>query len=143
MDFGRSWIFLWSVEESVKAKMKENECPVLNLFVRMKVPSMANQRLHWAAKHRQVKKQRQLVHTQLLLNFGRQHYEKPTVKLIRVGRPLDSDNLASALKAVRDGVADYLQMLDDSDKLITWQYAQWPGSPQGVRVEIRPAGGKK
>ena len=52
-------------------------------------------------------------------------------------RKLDSDNLATALKAVRDGVADALN-LDDGDERLDWRYAQ-EKAPRGhyaVRVEI-------
>lgn len=50
---------------------------------------------------------------------------------------LDGDNLQGALKPVRDGVADYLQV-DDGSPLVTWEYAQERG-PKGeyaVRIEI-------
>ena len=48
---------------------------------------------------------------------------------------LDDDNLRDALKAVRDGVADYLGR-DDADPSVVWLYQQ-AKAPRGTyRVEI-------
>lgn len=61
-----------------------------------------------------------------------------TVTLTRIApRDLDGDNLQSSLKAIRDGVADFLKV-DDRDSRVTWAYAQERGAPKfyGVRVEI-------
>ena len=51
---------------------------------------------------------------------------------------LDSDNLASSLKAVRDGVADAMGV-DDGCSRIQWCYAQRKGKPReyAVLVEIQ------
>lgn len=48
-----------------------------------------------------------------------------TVTLVRVApsNGLDGDNLQGALKACRDGVADWLGV-DDRDPAVTWQYRQ-------------------
>jgi len=62
------------------------------------------------------------------------------ITLTRIAlRVLDTDNLASGLKAVRDGVADALGVNDGSSR-IEWRYAQERGKPgeYAVRVEIRP-----
>ncbi len=64
------------------------------------------------------------------------------VALTRIApRDLDTDNLASGLKAVRDGVADALGV-DDGSSRIEWRYAQERGRPgeYAVRVEIRELG---
>ena len=61
-----------------------------------------------------------------------------TVTLTRIApRKLDCDNLRGALKAVRDGVADWLGV-DDGSERITWKYAQERGKPKwhSVRVEV-------
>jgi len=60
-----------------------------------------------------------------------------TITRIAPGR-LDSDNLASSAKAVRDGVADALG-IDDGDSAVTWLYAQRKGGVRtyGVEIEIR------
>lgn len=58
------------------------------------------------------------------------------VKLTRIGRKeMDGDNLQGALKAVRDGIADAIE-IDDGDKRMTWDYAQEIGKGYSVRVEI-------
>lgn len=58
------------------------------------------------------------------------------VTLTRVGpRTLDTDNLAGALKGVRDGVADALG-IDDGDPRITWCYDQRKGT-YGVQIDVR------
>ena len=61
------------------------------------------------------------------------------MRLTRIGpRRLDSDNLAAALKHVRDGVADALGM-DDGDPRLVWLYGQRRGKPgeYAVLVEIQ------
>ena len=57
------------------------------------------------------------------------------IALTRIGpRALDGDNAARALKAVRDGVADWLRR-DDGDAGLTWLAQQERGA-YGVRIEI-------
>ena len=65
-----------------------------------------------------------------------------TVVLVRVSpRALDSDNAASAMKRVRDGVADALA-IDDADPRVTWVVEQRRGEKRqrGVIVEFYPRG---
>lgn len=47
---------------------------------------------------------------------------------------LDDDNLAGALKSIRDGVADALGV-DDRDARVVWLTEQTKG-PASVRVEV-------
>lgn len=64
------------------------------------------------------------------------------VVLVRISpRPLDSDNAASALKRVRDGVADALG-IDDADQRVSWVVEQrrGPAKVRGVIVEVYPRG---
>lgn len=63
------------------------------------------------------------------------------VRLVRLrpprGRPLDSDNLASALKAIRDGVADAYGV-DDASPLYRWSVEQQPVPPgRGLYYAVR------
>ncbi|MCI0571048.1 MAG: hypothetical protein L0Y66_09860 [Myxococcaceae bacterium] len=61
------------------------------------------------------------------------------VRLTRLSRgKLDTDNLNTALKHVRDQVACWLG-LDDASPLVRWEYRQATGAP-GVRVEVEFAG---
>lgn len=101
--------------------------------------SEANQRGHWGKRARRTKKQREAA--RLLVRAARWVLPKSgtiAITLTRIGpRVLDSDNLASALKAVRDGVADALRV-DDGSSRIEWRYAQERGKAgeHAVRVEI-------
>lgn len=107
----------------------------LSTFIPLKAPSTPNLREHWATKSKRAAAQR-----------GKARLLTPRwtggpllrVTLTRVGvRELDSDNLASACKAVRDGVADRLR-LDDGSPLVEWAYRQEKclKGAEGVRVEI-------
>ena len=63
-----------------------------------------------------------------------------TVKLTRIGRKLDDDNLRGALKYVRDAVAELLVPgkavgRADDDARITWEYSQEKGKP-AIRIEF-------
>ena len=48
---------------------------------------------------------------------------------------LDDDNLRGALKAIRDGVADWLGV-PDNDARVTWRYDQRKGEPKKYAVEV-------
>jgi len=59
------------------------------------------------------------------------------VVMTRVGiRPLDTDNLARALKAVRDEVAAWLGV-DDADRRVRWVCRQRAGWAAGVVIDVR------
>lgn len=109
--------------------------------------SEPNLRGHWAQRARRAHKQREAA--RLLVRAAlvslppasplRAWKQKIIVRLTRIGpRRLDSDNLAAALKHIRDGVADALGM-DDGDERLTWLYAQRNGKPgeYAVLVEIQ------
>ena len=102
--------------------------------------SEANARVHWARRARRAREQRRVARMSLraALAAHGQPSLPATITLTRLAsRKLDSDNLASALKAVRDGVADALG-IDDGDERLAWHYAQ-DKAPRGhyaVRVEI-------
>lgn len=100
------------------------------LVLPMKLPSVANQRIHWATKARQVKAQRQALANAWVMHPDRlawqsilaSHLRGPglVVTLTRYApRTLDSDNLASAFKGIRDQVAKQLGV-NDNDPRITW-----------------------
>lgn len=63
--------------------------------------------------------------------------EHIVARLVRVApRELDSDNLAAALKAVRDGVADALGLASDRDPRVVWLPDQERGEPRQALVRI-------
>lgn len=91
--------------------------------------SEANRRDHWRVKAKRAKAQRQMA-AALVPRFGL----PCVVTLTRISpRMLDDDNLQSALKAVRDGVADRLGV-DDRDPRVEWRYAQRKGAVKAVEV---------
>lgn len=101
--------------------------------VPVETPSVANLREHWTAKSGRTKKQRDAA--RLLCPAWKQG-PMLSIRLVRVSpRELDTDNLASALKACRDGIASRLK-IDDGTPLVRWDYGQEKGKAS-VRVEIR------
>jgi len=109
---------------------------------RYRLRSAANLREHWATKAKRVAEQRALGAMKVrqvtdaadragLLAAGL------VVTLTRIApRALDDDNLASAFKAIRDGVADALG-IDDRDPRVSWRYAQERhGSDYGIAVQL-------
>jgi hypothetical protein len=111
----------------------------------MKLPSMANLRLHWAVKATVFKRQRHVVGLALrgTARMWLTHWKGMAsnerlclyVTLTRVGpRALDDDNLAHAFKAVRDEVAAFVG-LDDGSKRFTWAYRQERGL-YAVRIKL-------
>ncbi len=98
----------------------------------LKTPSVANLREHWSAKAKRTATQRRAV---MLKCPKRKDGPLLVVTLTRVGpRELDSDNVASALKGIRDAVAARLGV-DDGSALVRWEYQQAKGEPC-VRVVI-------
>lgn len=110
--------------------------------------SVASRRLAFAAnaKHQTRKK--------LGLEFGRRFIAElrpsglrlfaPHVLMVRVGpRFFDTDNLAHAFKAVRDGVAEGLGVSDAPDGPVTWWYHQAKRSKyDGFEIHITDNGAK-
>jgi hypothetical protein len=120
--------------------------PHISTFVPVETRSEANVREHWAERARRAKRQRDaamvILRCVLAKDAAGAEIKKPAgklvVRLVRAGaRRLDSDNLARALKAVRDGVADALGR-DDGDPAIKWEYDQVAncGREHGVQVTI-------
>ena len=104
----------------------------------IRTQSEANLREHWAVKARRVKLHRDTAYI-VIKNALRGAKPLPcTVTLTRISpRLLDDDNLRQAMKATRDGIADWLGV-DDRSPLIRWEYAQLKASKyHAVRVEVR------
>ena len=97
----------------------------MTLLLPLRLPSAANLRENWRVRHRRVKAQRQLVAVYI---GGKPAPALPVVvTLTRVApRALDSDNLQSAFKGIRDEVAKWLGF-PDNDPRIRWDYAQRKG----------------
>lgn len=111
----------------------------MTITVPIRTVSEANLREHWAAKARRVKRHRTAV--ALALSTYRRppkamHY---FVTITRIApRDLDTDNLASSLKATRDEIAAWIGLDDAPGSGIEWSYCQRRGElKKQYAVEIR------
>ena len=111
--------------------------PVSVQTLPLRLESKANAHVHWRKLAHKAAVQRtagRLALAQSRLEPG----GRAIVRLVRISpRELDGDNLANALKAVRDGVADALGV-DDRDPRVTWLPDWERGAPKqhAVRVEV-------
>ncbi len=108
--------------------------------VPVRTMSEANLRGHWREKANRAKLQRSRaqIDTYVHLPPGGLKAGRIEITLTRIApRGLDTDNLARALKAVRDGIADALR-IDDGDERLSWSYRQEKRKPKeySVRVEV-------
>lgn len=95
-----------------------------------------NNREHWAGRARRVRAEREAVSWSLL---GRTKPTLPCVVLLTRVAPsagLDDDNLAGALKSVRDAVAQWLGVDDRDRETVRYEYAQRRGK-WGVEIAWR------
>lgn len=119
------------------------------LVVPIRTQSEANMREFWAAKAKRTASIRDAVGFSLAAVRNERPRLPVAVTLTRLApRELDSDNLAGALKAVRDEVAVWLGLpvkksrgsrpvADDRDPRVTWTVSQRKGEPKQYAVEIR------
>ena len=100
----------------------------------LRIVSVANRREHWGAKARRAKKHRGDAYLAMC-----QHPVPALpcrVTLTRIGpQALDDDNLRSAFKAVRDGIADRLGV-PDNDPRVIWCYGQEHGRQYAAQVLV-------
>lgn len=103
--------------------------------------STLNLREHWSARAARAKRQRSVA--RMMCRAQAVAVGLPavvTMTRIAPSRGLDDDNLAGALKSVRDGIADAFGV-DDRDPRIVWRCAQGRGKQYWVEVEIAGAQG--
>lgn len=97
------------------------------------LPSRANERLHWRSAATLTARQRDLGRRMGQAMIGCGLTLPTTITLTRKGaRLLDDDNLASAFKHVRDGIADACGVDDSKRGPITWVYTQETGKIPGI-----------
>lgn len=107
--------------------------------------SESNRRDHWTVRAKRSRDNR----TVARVMFAKARFDatgkiylagsNAVVTLTRISpRMLDDDNLRPALKAVRDGIADALQ-IDDRDPRVKWRYDQRKGPVQAVEVMFEEA----
>lgn len=105
--------------------------------------SEANRRDHWAVKAKRARLQRNVcrvavsaAHKMPIKDISILQDMRLVITLTRIGpRRLDCDNLNSACKACRDGIADAIGVNDGSAKIL-WDYAQEIGKPYAVRIKV-------
>jgi hypothetical protein len=108
----------------------------ISVEIGIKTTPEGNQRKGWRTVWRNAKKQRNEAHRVLHLLAQEEPRLPCTVKMTRVSAgKLDGDNLQSALKHVRDGIADWLGV-DDGDPRISWEYDQRRGPEKWYSVEV-------
>jgi hypothetical protein len=103
--------------------------------VNVRTPPGLNAREHWRARARRVKAERESAAWALI---GKPKPPTPcSVRLTRYApsNGLDDDNLAGALKAIRDAVADWLGIDDKHADQVRYVYAQ-ERAPWGVGIEF-------
>lgn len=100
----------------------------------IRLPSLANSRIHWRAMDKLKRSQREAVFYAM---YGLELPPLPVVVTITRSGPqtLDDDNLQSACKYVRDQIAAAFKE-DDGSAAYTWRYAQRKSKAYGVDVEI-------
>ncbi len=110
---------------------------MISVTLPLRLVSVANQREHWSKKAKRAKAHRSAAVLMLAPRVAA--YAKLArfvVTLTRIApRALDGDNLQSAFKACRDGVADALGT-SDNDPRILWDYRQERGKPKYYAVTI-------
>ena len=113
----------------------------IRLELPLRVISLANARTHWRKRAPYVRDCRTVARLMVKAELRYAVRLPLMVTLTRIGRNLmDDDNLAAALKPIRDGIADGLNLPNDRDGLI-WRYQQEidrRGQPR-VIVEIAQA----
>lgn len=99
---------------------------VVRVELPLRTVSEANVRDRWRTRARRAANHRGTVAKALRPRTGvLPEGEIVDVELVRVSAgTLDDDNLRSALKAVRDGVADALGLKSDADSRVRWSYSQ-------------------
>ena len=123
----------------MKAALREVETlSVVVVLDGMRTVSEANTHEHWRGRQARARRQRGGTKLRLLLALPRRvrEVERAAAHFVRFGPgKLDGDNLQSAIKHIRDGVADAVG-LDDGDERWTWTYEQERAPKWGVRIEL-------
>ena len=123
---------------------------VVTITLPIKTVSEANSHTHWRVRAKRAKAQRAAAKLSCAAPFAREGFVTEvfgmpllaiTMTRISPSAGLDSDNLPSSMKHLRDGVADALGV-DDRDRRIVWSYAQerGPAKAYAVRIEVRQRG---
>lgn len=109
---------------------------LVRVVLPLRIVSVANLREHWARKASRTKTHRVTTWSELRRTGVHPGRDPVRITLTRIApRKLDDDNLASAFKATRDGVADWLGCPDNHPSL-SWAYAQRKGRAHEYAAEV-------
>ena len=116
----------------------------LTVFVPTRLVNPTNERVHWTARAKRAKAQRDAVAVAVFfaLRNARITAKPSTPKTIEfvahVARRFDTDGLVAALKSVRDGLQDCrLIDTDGPSSGHTFAYGQLVKKPLGVTITVR------
>lgn len=115
---------------------------IATVVVPVRTVSELNRHEHWRLRQKRAKAQHEAVHVGVLAWV--QRYQQGIVRcgpmhihLTRIApRKLDTDNLAGALKHVRDAVAKFLGVDDGDEERVTWSVGQEPAKGYSVRIQF-------
>lgn len=119
--------------------------PATEMCVPVRIVSEMNLREHWAVAKKRKANHRQAGNLAVNLMFskapGMRDKGPFEVELTRIrgprGRVLDDDNLQGGFKALRDGIADALQVNDGDKTRVRWVYSDEERGPEwAVRIRI-------
>lgn len=113
----------------------DEHLPAVSAELEIKITSEANTRGHWSGGAARSADQRRAGFRALL---GARPVVAPVIVLLTrmAPRQLDSDNLARGFKAVRDGVADWLEIDDGDEEWVVFLAQQRQAHRHSVMVEI-------
>lgn len=121
--------------------LERDDRAILECMLLIRTYSEANARHgNWMSRWRRAKAIREPVAVSMRA-AANAHSIKPKppllIRMTRIGPgKLDSDNISSALKSVRDGVADWLGINDRRDDLVKYEVAQEYAKNWAVRIEV-------
>lgn len=109
----------------------------LEFYVPVKTVSELNRRDHWRTKDRRRREQQEAAYYAYKGAAKGGRVALPcVVRFLRIGpRKLDSDNLASAMKAVRDTIAQCVGV-DDGSESIRFEYDQVAIGERSYNVKV-------
>lgn len=96
-----------------------------------------NSREHWSARAKRVRKERYAVWQFTQACTRPEPPLRVTLTRVAPSSGVDDDNLASALKSVRDQIADWLGVDDKHRDIVRYEYEQRRG-PWAVEISWRP-----
>jgi hypothetical protein len=115
----------------------------LEFYIPVKTVSELNRRDHWRTKDRRRREQQEAAYYAYRGAAKGARVALPcVVRFVRIGpRKLDSDNLASAMKGIRDTVAQCIGV-DDGAEQIRFEYDQCAIGERSynVKVQVRSLG---